>query len=202
MVSDINYFLLNRVADTAKQALGMLEIHFVNIAISAQFQDKECTSWVWQIGSATCSPTWIVFLAKYWSWGATYASSGGIPSIMWSLHAHLHHYCSYLVSFLLDSTIGLLIIYVLLKAVAWVVSRCKFSPLVSGEYGKPKYSIMELGSQVLQCPFTGDPFKFHYWLAQCFVYLVVMLIEKVIVGPLVFFDFWKKVMCHTHTLMQ
>ena len=41
--------------------------------------------------------------------------------------------------------------------------------------------------------FAGDPFKFHYWLAQCAVYLTVMLIEKVIVGPLVFFDFWKKV---------
>jgi hypothetical protein len=41
--------------------------------------------------------------------------------------------------------------------------------------------------------FVGDPFKFHYWLAQCGVYLAVMLIEKVIVGPLVFFDFWKKV---------
>ena len=41
--------------------------------------------------------------------------------------------------------------------------------------------------------FIGDPFKFHYWLAQCAVYLTVMLIEKVIVGPLVFFDFWKKV---------
>lgn len=33
-----------RVADTAKQALGMLEMHFVNIAISAQFREKECTS--------------------------------------------------------------------------------------------------------------------------------------------------------------
>ena len=40
---------------------------------------------------------------------------------------------------------------------------------------------------------AGEPFKFHYWFAQCFVYLAVMLIEKVIVGPLVFFDFWKKV---------
>ena len=42
---------------------------------------------------------------------------------------------SYLVSFLLDSTVGLLIIYVLLKAVAWVVSRYQITPLVSGEYG-------------------------------------------------------------------
>jgi hypothetical protein len=45
--------------------------------------------------------------------------------------------CSYLVSFLLDSTIGLLIIYVLLKAVAWVVAKRQVTPLVSGEYGKP-----------------------------------------------------------------
>jgi len=80
---------------------------------------------------------------------------------------------SYLVSFLLDSTVGLLLIYLLLKAVAWLVNRFQITPLRSGEY--------------------GVPFRPHYWLAQCSVYLVVMLVMKLIVGPLVAFKFWKEV---------
>ncbi len=40
---------------------------------------------------------------------------------------------------------------------------------------------------------AGTPFKCHYWLAQCGVYLAVMLVEKLIVGPLIIFDFWNKV---------
>ena len=42
---------------------------------------------------------------------------------------------SYLVSFLLDSTAGLLIIYLLLKAVAWLVAVFDLTPLRSGVYG-------------------------------------------------------------------
>lgn len=45
----------------------------------------------------------------------------------------------------------------------------------------------------MQCPLTGSPFKFHYWLAQTAVYLAVMLLEKLMVGPLVAFPFWSKV---------
>ena len=45
----------------------------------------------------------------------------------------------------------------------------------------------------LHCFVVGTPFKFHYWLAQCGVYLAVMFIEKLIVGPLILFDFWNKV---------
>ncbi len=40
---------------------------------------------------------------------------------------------------------------------------------------------------------AGTPFKCHYWLAQCGVYLAVMFLEKLIVGPLIVFDFWNKV---------
>ena len=43
---------------------------------------------------------------------------------------------SYLVSFLLDSTAGLLIIYLLLKAVAWLVAVFDLTPLRSGVYGE------------------------------------------------------------------
>lgn len=40
---------------------------------------------------------------------------------------------------------------------------------------------------------TGEPFQFRYWLTQCAVYLLVMLVEKIIVGPLILFNFWNKV---------
>jgi len=33
-----------RVADTTKQALGMLEIHFLNLGLSVIFREKECIS--------------------------------------------------------------------------------------------------------------------------------------------------------------
>ena len=39
----------------------------------------------------------------------------------------------------------------------------------------------------------GDPFKVQYWLAQLLVYLTVMLLEKLMVGPLVAVPFWEKV---------
>lgn len=43
------------------------------------------------------------------------------------------------------------------------------------------------------CSHVGEPFRLHYWLAQLIVYLVVMLVMKLIVGPLVAFNFWKEV---------
>ena len=53
------------------------------------------------------------------------------------------------------------------------------------------------------CTCTGTPFRFRYWIAQCGVYLLVMLLEKLLVGPLVLFNFWKKVLLTpslTHSL--
>ena len=35
-------FIYYRVADTAKQALGMLEIHFLNLFLSALITSHEC----------------------------------------------------------------------------------------------------------------------------------------------------------------
>ena len=43
-------------------------------------------------------------------------------------------------SFLLDSTIGLLLIFLLLKAVASIVNCFEITPLRSGEYGM--YSLL------------------------------------------------------------
>lgn len=52
--------------------------------------------------------------------------------------------------------------------------------------------LMEDDHDMCMC-FSGDPFHFQYWLAQCAVYLVVTFIEKLCVGPLIFFKFWTKV---------
>ncbi len=43
------------------------------------------------------------------------------------------------------------------------------------------------------CMYVGDPFRFHYWVLQCGVYLLVMVVEKVCVGPLTIFHFWNNV---------
>lgn len=39
----------------------------------------------------------------------------------------------------------------------------------------------------------GVPFRCNYWLAQCGVILMVMLVMKLIIGPLAVFHFWTKV---------
>lgn len=49
--------------------------------------------------------------------------------------------------------------------------------------------------------YIGNPFKVQYWLAQTAVYLAVMLLEKLMVGPLVAFPFWSKVRL-LHSLVQ
>lgn len=107
--------------------------------------------------------------------------------------------CSYLVSFLLDSTAGLFIIFLLLKAVAWLVAVFDLSPLRSGVYGK--LLCVCVFTCCKRCILAGTPFKLHYWLAQTAVYLAVMLLEKLMVGPLVAFPFWSKVRL-LHSLAQ
>lgn len=114
------------MADSLKQAVGMLGVHFVNLFFSQ-------------------------FLP--------------LPDI--------DRCIIYLLNFLFDSTFGILIIYLLFKLITFVVNRWEITPLKSGEYGKP--------------------FKPHYWLAQCIVVVIVMLIMKLLIGPLVIFKFWKEV---------
>ena len=99
----------------------------------------------------------------------------------------------YLVNFLLDSTVGLLLIYILLKVISKVVRFYSITPLTSGEYGEDAAHGSPLGTFYFLF-YAGEPFQFHYWLAQCVIYLLVMLIEKVCVGPLILFNFWSKVM--------
>ena len=94
-----------RVADTAKQALGMLEMHFVNLAFSELLKNQQCIR---------C----------------------GVEVVLRRVKCLLHFACSYLVNFMLDSTVGLLIIYTVLSVVSCVVNWRNIVPLRSGEYGE------------------------------------------------------------------
>lgn len=79
----------------------------------------------------------------------------------------------YLISFILDSTIGLLLIYLGLKFIKYIVRSFNCTSLYFGEY--------------------GDPPKCNAWIGQCALYLIVMVIEKVLVGLMVMPSFWQEV---------
>lgn len=79
----------------------------------------------------------------------------------------------YFVSFLLDSTVGLLIIYIGLKSAQYLALQKGWESLRFGEYGNPP-----------QC---------NAWIGQCAIYILVMIIEKILMTLLVQFHFWVKV---------
>ncbi|KAI0230874.1 Store-operated calcium entry regulator STIMATE [Lamellibrachia satsuma] len=79
----------------------------------------------------------------------------------------------YIVSFLLDSTVGLLVIYIGLRISQVIVVRKGWNHLRLGEY--------------------GDPPQVYAWFGQCVIYIIVMFVEKFLMSLLVLFDFWKKV---------
>uniref|UniRef100_H2Z783 Uncharacterized protein n=1 Tax=Ciona savignyi TaxID=51511 RepID=H2Z783_CIOSA len=79
----------------------------------------------------------------------------------------------YLISFLLDSTVGLLIIYLGFKLTQKIVHHFKLRSLYFGEYGNPP--------------------KVTAWAGQSVLYLIVMVIEKALVGVMVLPAFWHDV---------
>ncbi|KRZ51531.1 Vacuolar protein sorting-associated protein 11 -like protein, partial [Trichinella nativa] len=80
----------------------------------------------------------------------------------------------YFVSFLLDSTLGLLIIYTGVKLVTAAAScRKDWSTLRFGEY--------------------GDPPQCRPWLHQCLAFVILSVIEKFFVTLLLLMRFWKSV---------
>nr|XP_018670433.1 store-operated calcium entry regulator STIMATE [Ciona intestinalis] len=79
----------------------------------------------------------------------------------------------YLISFLLDSTVGLLLIYLGFKLTQKIVHHFKIRSLYFGEYGNPP--------------------KISAFLGQTILYLIVMVIEKVLVGVMVLPSFWHEV---------
>ncbi|ESN93073.1 hypothetical protein HELRODRAFT_165232 [Helobdella robusta] len=79
----------------------------------------------------------------------------------------------YIISFMLDSTIGLIIICICLKISLKIILRRGWDHLIFGTYPPP------------------SPCK--SWLYQCTIYVVVIIFEKFLITLLTLFDFWKKV---------
>uniref|UniRef100_A0A3P8X108 Transmembrane protein 110, like n=1 Tax=Cynoglossus semilaevis TaxID=244447 RepID=A0A3P8X108_CYNSE len=81
--------------------------------------------------------------------------------------------CSlYLINFLLDATLGMLLIWIAVKLVSKLVERKQWTLLVFGEY--------------------GDPPAAAAWLGQCGVYLLIMVLEKSAVSLVLLVPGWSK----------
>ncbi|XP_019402968.1 PREDICTED: store-operated calcium entry regulator STIMATE-like [Crocodylus porosus] len=82
--------------------------------------------------------------------------------------------CSlYLINFLLDATLGMLLIYAGVRAVSSIVEWQQWESLRFGEYGDP-----------LQCT---------AWVGQCALYIVIMMFEKTIIIIVLLIPQWKEV---------
>ncbi|XP_008108462.1 store-operated calcium entry regulator STIMATE [Anolis carolinensis] len=81
--------------------------------------------------------------------------------------------CSlYLINFILDATLGMLVIWIGVKVVSWIVEMRNYSLLVFGEY--------------------GDPPQAAAWIGQCGLYLLIMVFEKVTIGLVLTMPGWTK----------
>ncbi|MEQ2265114.1 hypothetical protein XENORESO_002441 [Xenotaenia resolanae] len=81
--------------------------------------------------------------------------------------------CSlYLINFLLDASLGMLLIYAGVKAVSAIVEWRQWDALRFGEYGEP-----------VQCT---------AWLGQCVLYILIVMFEKVLMMLVLLIPQWKK----------
>ncbi|XP_010880114.1 store-operated calcium entry regulator STIMATE [Esox lucius] len=81
--------------------------------------------------------------------------------------------CSlYLINFLLDASLGMLLIYAGVRAVSGIVEWRQWDSLRFGEYGEP-----------VQCT---------AWAGQCALYILIMMFEKVIIILVLLIPQWKK----------
>ncbi|XP_070803534.1 store-operated calcium entry regulator STIMATE-like [Pituophis catenifer annectens] len=81
--------------------------------------------------------------------------------------------CSlYLMNFILDATLGMILIWLGVKTVSWIVAWCQCAYLVFGEY--------------------GDPPQAAAWIGQCFLYLLIMIFEKTAVALVLLIPGWTK----------
>ncbi|XP_072928041.1 store-operated calcium entry regulator STIMATE isoform X1 [Hemitrygon akajei] len=82
--------------------------------------------------------------------------------------------CSlYLINFLLDATLGMLLIYAGVRTVGVLVEWQHWDSLRFGEY--------------------GDPLECSAWVGQCALYLLIMMLEKTVVIIVLLLPQWKKV---------
>jgi len=92
----------------------------------------------------------------------------------------------------LDSSVGLCIIYAGIR-VSQFWARTKHWDLINfGEYGTNficSSNFVLLNLNIL----LGKPPSSKAWLAQCGVYIALMVVEKILITLLVQFEFWEKV---------
>uniref|UniRef100_A0A8C3KBS9 Store-operated calcium entry regulator STIMATE n=6 Tax=Neoaves TaxID=3078114 RepID=A0A8C3KBS9_9CHAR len=82
--------------------------------------------------------------------------------------------CSlYLINFLLDATLGMLLIYIGIRAVSSIVEWQQWESLRFGEY--------------------GDPVQCSAWMGQCALYIMIMTFEKTIIIIVLLIPQWKEV---------
>ncbi|XP_064112566.1 store-operated calcium entry regulator STIMATE-like [Macrobrachium nipponense] len=79
----------------------------------------------------------------------------------------------YIISFLLDSTLGLVIIWVGIRLSIHIGQTQGYPTIVFGEYGRPP--------------------SVRAWGHQCGVYIGLMVIEKIVITGLLAFPFWSNV---------
>lgn len=81
--------------------------------------------------------------------------------------------CSlYLMNFLLDATLGMLVIWLAVKFVSKLVEYKQWTLLMFGEY--------------------GDPPQAAAWLGQCGIYLLIMVLEKGVISLVLLVPGWSK----------
>ncbi|NXW19276.1 STIMA regulator, partial [Circaetus pectoralis] len=81
--------------------------------------------------------------------------------------------CSlYLINFILDATLGMLLKKKNVKVVSWIVQHKKYTYLVFGEY--------------------GDPPQAAAWIGQCILYLLIMVFEKTVISLVLLIPGWTK----------
>ncbi|NXF93790.1 STIMA regulator, partial [Eubucco bourcierii] len=78
----------------------------------------------------------------------------------------------YLLNFILDTTLGMLLIWLGLKAVSRIVQCKKYKYLIFGEY--------------------GDPPQVAAWVGQCILYLLIVAFEKTVITCVLFIPGWQK----------
>lgn len=110
----------HRFLDTSKQAIGMLFIHFANVYLSDLTGEDPCSLWVHP-----------VFKRK-----TNHRASRPRPLAALFDYAHVSVPPRYLINFLLDASLGMLLIYAGVRAVSAIVEWRQWDSLRFGEYGE------------------------------------------------------------------
>lgn len=134
----------HRFLDTSKQAIGMLFIHFANVYLSDLTEEDPCSLWVHPVLKKKQQQ-------KNWA-------SHSRPLAALFDYAHVSVPPRYLINFLLDASLGMLLIYAGVRAVSAIVEWRQWDSLRFGEYGEhhvldwpPTHS-----EKCLRCPTEGS----------------------------------------------